>query len=131
MRSRAYKRKRMATDIKFKLEATIRTAVRHSLTEEPRYERKDRKTFAVLGFTVAELKAHLLKTIPSGYTWDDFLSGALHVDHKTPLAAFNFTSYEDHDFKRAWALSNLQLLPALENITKGAKLAVPFQPSLI
>ncbi len=69
--------------------------------------------------------------MPDGYTWDDFLSGALHIDHETPVAVFNFTSPSDYDFKRCWALTNLRLLPALENLKKGAKLRIPFQPSLL
>jgi hypothetical protein len=36
-----------------------------------------------------------------------------------------------YDFKRAWALSNLQPLWAIDNQRKSAKLAAPFQPSLI
>lgn len=68
--------------------------------------------------------------MPKGYTWADFMAGRLHIDHKVPLAAFNFTTSEDLDFKRAWALSNLQLLPEADNIAKSDSLDGPFQPSL-
>lgn len=34
------------------------------------------------------------------------------------------------DFKRCWALRNLQLLPAKDNLRKNAKIGKPFQPSL-
>ena len=34
------------------------------------------------------------------------------------------------DFKRAWALSNLQPLEAKINIVKGARITRPFQPAL-
>ena len=71
-----------------------------------------------------------MKTLPVGHTWTDFLEGDFHIDHIIPCAAFNFQSPEDPDFKRCWALSNLQLLPAEENLKKGAKLLQPFQPSL-
>ncbi|GAI61384.1 unnamed protein product, partial [marine sediment metagenome] len=34
------------------------------------------------------------------------------------------------DFKRCWALENLRLLPAKENMVKHNKLDRPFQPAL-
>jgi len=68
--------------------------------------------------------------MPKGYCWQDFLEGKLHIDHKIPISAFNFTKSEHIDFKRCWALSNLQLLPARENIIKSNHLSKPFQPAL-
>lgn len=85
---------------------------------------------SMVSYTVDDLVAHLLTTMPDGFNWSDVVSGALHIDHKIPVSAFNFSSPEDHDFKRCWSLENLQLLPALENIKKGAKLTAPFQPTL-
>lgn len=82
-------------------------------------------------YTVEELRAHLHKTLPCGYAWDDFVSGALEVDHIIPRSAFNYSSPDDYDFQRCWALSNLQLLPAFDNNSKGSKLSGPFQPSLL
>lgn len=84
----------------------------------------------MLPYTVDELRAHLTSTMPAGYTWTDFLSGELHVDHKVPVAVHNFRSADDLDFQRCWALSNLQLLPRFENQSKQDKLSEPFQPAL-
>lgn len=47
---------------------------------------------------------------------------AVRIEHKF---------IDNVDFKRCWALKNLQLLPASENVLKGARLDRPFQPSLI
>ena len=69
--------------------------------------------------------------MPIGYAWDDYLNGKLHVDHKIPIKAFNFEKTSDEDFKRCWALKNLQLLPVIKNLLKGAKLSKHFQPTLI
>jgi len=85
----------------------------------------------LVGYSADQLIPHLKKTLPKGYTWNDFIEGKLHIDHKIPVAAFNFKSPEDIDFRRCFAISNLQLLPAIENIKKGAKLDKPFQPSLM
>ena len=84
----------------------------------------------LLGYTCADLEARLRETVPAGYTWDDFMLGELQIDHIIPVAAFNITSYEDIDFRRCWALTNLQLLTDPKNKSKGAKLSAPFQPSL-
>lgn len=84
---------------------------------------------SLIGYTTEDLMAHLIKTMPKGYTWDDYLNGKLHIDHIIPKSVFNFKTPEDIDFKRCWELKNLQLLPAKENIRKHARLTKPFQPS--
>lgn len=84
----------------------------------------------LLGYSSEVLADKLKKNMPKGYTWEDFLEGRLHLDHKIPMSAFNFSKPEHIDFKKCWALENLQLLPARENLVKNAKLSEPFQPSL-
>jgi hypothetical protein len=61
-------------------------------------------------------------------SWENY--GEWQIDHIIPLAAFNYETPFDMDFQRAWSLSNLQPLWALENMSKGDKLSKPFQPSL-
>lgn len=93
---------------------------------------KDGKsTFDFLGYSVEQLREHLETTIPEGYTWDDYMSGKLHLDHIVPISKHNFEKVEDIDFERCWALTNLQLLSASDNLSKGNKLREPFQPSFI
>lgn len=89
-----------------------------------------RKWETIVGYTKEELMAHLLKTMPKGYDWQDLIEGRLHIDHKIPCAVFHYVSENDIDFKRCWALNNLQLLPARENVLKRDKLDKPFQPAL-
>ncbi len=84
----------------------------------------------ILPYTVDELRAHLDTTMPAGYSWADFLSGELHVDHKIPVVAHNFSGPDDLDFHRCWALTNLQLLPRFDNQSKQDRLSEPFQPAL-
>jgi hypothetical protein len=71
---------------------------------------------------------HLEKQFLPGMSWENM--GEWHIDHKIPIAAFNFEKPEDIDFKRCWALKNLQPLWKSENCIKGAKIDKPFQPSL-
>ena len=82
------------------------------------------------GYTLTILIKHLKKTMPEGYTWNDYLNGKLHIDHIIPIAVFHFDKAENPDFQKCWSLKNLRLLPAKENISKGAKISKPFQPSL-
>lgn len=83
----------------------------------------------MVGYKLEELEKHLQSTVPKGYTWQDFLDGELWIDHIIPVSVFNFTKPEHEDFKRCWALENLRVIPARENMEKGARLYEPFQAS--
>jgi len=74
---------------------------------------------SLVGYTRKDLFLHLDKTMPRGCSWADFDSGYLHIDHMTPIAQFSFASPNDPDFKDCWALDNLQLLRAEDNLDKG------------
>jgi len=86
-----------------------------------------------VGYTVDDLVKRLKKTLPEGVTWKVFMENRndYHIDHIIPQSVFNYETEGDMDFKRCWALSNLQILPALENIKKSAKINKPFQPCLL
>jgi hypothetical protein len=73
----------------------------------------------LLGYTAAELIAHLRRTVPKGRTWDDFMAGLLHIDHITPCAAFDLTRPDE--VRACWALGNLRLIDAAENLRKSAR----------
>ena len=92
-------------------------------------QKKGKAWESLVGYTKVQLVKHLKKTMPDGYSWQDFMNGRLHIDHKIPIVAFNFKTPEDLDFKKCWALKNLQLLPARKNLQKQAKIDKPFQPS--
>ena len=89
-----------------------------------------RKWQHLVGYSIEDLKVHLEKGFYDGMSWDAFLKGDIHIDHKIPLAVFNFKTPDDIDFQKAWALSNLQPMWAKENIMKSNKLEASFQPSL-
>jgi len=62
-------------------------------------------------------------------TWENY-GTYWHIDHKIPIAVFNYEKPEDIDFRLCWSLKNLQPLEKIENIKKKDKLEKPFQPSL-
>jgi len=78
-----------------------------------------------VGYTLKQLIKHLEKQFGEGMNWENY--GAWHIDHKIPQSIFNFTKIEHIDFKRCWALSNLQPLWALDNLKKGDRITKPFQ----
>ena len=87
-----------------------------------------RSTFAILGYSRDDLCSHLERLFLDGMTWENY--GRWHIDHIIPLSAFNYETPDDLDFSRAWELSNLRPLWALDNVKKGARIDAPFQPSL-
>ena len=119
-------KQRLKTDLKFNLNFKMRRAIGESL----KGNKAGRRWESLVGYTLADLIKRLNETMPVGYTWQDFLQGKFHIDHIIPISVFNFTRPEHTDFKRCWALSNLRLLPAKENLIKGAKLNKSFQPAL-
>lgn len=80
---------------------------------------KSAPTTALLGCTIEELKAHLSAQFTPDMSWDNYGS-YWHIDHIRPCAAFNLIDPEEQRICFHW--SNLQPLPAIENIRKHAKL---------
>lgn len=117
-----------------KRKSTIGGRLQHRVSNLMRVNLKrnkqGRKWDSIIDYSLTDLIKRLTKTMPSGYTWQDFMDGKLHIDHIVPVVAFNFSSPNDIDFKRCWSLKNLRLLPAKENILKSDFLEKPFQPSL-
>jgi len=73
-------------------------------------------------FTIDEFRERFESLFTKGMTWENM--GLWHIDHIKPKASFNQEELADptsEDFKKCWALENLQPLWALDNIKKGAK----------
>jgi len=122
---RQYLKNRRKTDLKYHLNCIMRNAIWKSL----KGKKANRHWESLVGYTCKDLIKRLKRTMPEGYDWKDFLEGKLHIDHKIPKSIFNFTKPEHIDFQRCWALKNLQLLPARENMVKHDKFSRPFQPA--
>lgn len=84
----------------------------------------------LVGFTLLDLMQHLEKQFLPGMSWDNH-GTFWHIDHRIPISVFNYKVPEDFDFARCWSLENLRPLEASKNISKGAKISSPFQPSLL
>ena len=114
-KARNWNKVKTDTDIQFKLNKTIRTALWQNLKENN--VEKNQRTFEILPYTVDELKTHLEQQFTDGMTWDNY--GEWHVDHILPLSSFQFTTINDFDFIKAWSLNNLRPLWKTTRIING------------
>lgn len=119
-------KKQRRNDLRFNLNQKMRVGIWQSI----RQNKNGCKWENFVDYNIDQLRRRLKRTMPKGYTWQDFLAGELHIDHIIPKSMFNFRKPEHIDFKKCWALSNLQLLPAMENLKKCDKINKHFQPAL-
>jgi hypothetical protein len=75
----------------------------------------------LVGYMLLDLKNHLEKQFLPGMTWDNYGS-VWHVDHIIPRSVFMYSSSENPEFKKCWALENLRPMWATVNSHKGDKL---------
>ncbi len=108
----------------------IHAAVSANIHGALRDRKAGRSWESLVGFTLDDLMKHLEGQFQLGMSWDNYGLGGWEIDHIIPVSVFNFTEPEDIDFKRCWALDNLQPMWATENRSKHNKLEQPFQPAL-
>jgi len=87
--------------------------------------KNNKSTWLFLPYTVDELKQHLESKFQIGMSWDNYGFYGWHIDHIRPDSSFNYTSVEDDEFKKCWALNNLQPLWATDNLRKSNKYYEP------
>lgn len=66
-----------------------------------------------------QLMEHLEKNFKGGMTWENYGENGWEIDHIEPDSWFRYNSFDDEEFKKAWALSNLQPMWAAQNRSKG------------
>jgi len=101
--------------IEYRLNINIRRAIHHSLKEN----KNGRYWERLVGYTLQDLKLHLEKQFKKGMSWNSYGKNGWSIDHIKPISSFNFNSYDDKEFKKCWALNNLQPLWHKENLKKG------------
>jgi hypothetical protein len=124
---REYIRKKLSTP-SGKLNHSMATDIRKSLKKKGVSKGRE-KWESLVGYTVKQLKEHLEKNFKPGMRWDNH--GEWHIDHIIPISRFNFSSPGHIDFKKCWALKNLQPLWEKDNLKKSNKINKHFQPSLL
>jgi 5-methylcytosine-specific restriction endonuclease McrA len=106
---------RKVSDTQSKVNRNMRRAVTRYIKEK----KEGRRWTALVGYTLKELCECLEKQFRKGMSWVNY--GEWHIDHVIPISKFQFESFEDVGFKKAWALNNLQPLWADDNMKKGDK----------
>lgn len=109
-----------------RLNSAISSAIRSSLKHGAK---NNRHWENLVSFTIDQLRSHIEKKFTSKMNWENY-GTYWSIDHKIPVAVHNFERPEDIDFRLCWSLKNLQPMEKLANISKGAKIEEPFQPSL-
>ena len=120
-------RKKRRNNPKIKLNSNISRAINASLKKG----KECRSKWDVLPFTLEELMKHLEKQFTEKMSWSNYGKEGWNLDHKRPVASFNFETPENPDFKLCWSLDNLQPLWWKDNIKKSDKIDTPVQMSLL
>jgi len=125
------KAKRYYYQHKTDLRVNLNGKVRRSIWESLMGNKNGWHWETLVGYTLTKLKEHLEKTMPNGYTWNDYIKGRLHIDHIIPIRTFTFQTSEDEDFKNCWDLCNLRLLTKEENFKKNSNFDNPILLGLL
>ena len=108
------RKQRRRIDPKFRLDSNMSSMVSVYLKGK-----KARQTWKKLvGYTINDLVSHLEKQFDENMNWNNYGS-YWHIDHIKPKSLFKYIYPEDLEFKKCWALENLQPLEAIANIKKS------------
>ena len=108
-RQTIYRRKKLKTDVQFKLACRLRNRIWDSL--------KSGSAVKDLGCTIDELKTYLESKFQTGMTWDNWSKDGWHIDHIKPLASFDLSDRKQ--LLEACHYTNLQPLWAKDNLAKS------------
>ena len=117
-----YCRNRKKINIHFRLKSIISSSIYKRLKH--RLLDKNRKpTFSFLPYTIDDLIKHLESLFQPWMNWGNYgrKVGYWVIDHIKPDSLFHYTSVEDEEFQKCWALENLQPMEWMENIKKSNK----------
>ncbi len=120
----AYNRKRYQLtkdNYKIKIRRNIGSLIRIKLKLRLK-NKKSKSINNILPWTIDELIKHLEKLFKPGMSWKNYGFYGWHIDHIIPDSSFHYTSVEDEEFQKCWALENLQPMWAEENLKKGNKI---------
>jgi hypothetical protein len=111
-------------NLRFRIKHHISTRVSKQIAARllPKGYTRDLETY--LGYTIPELIRKLNADLaPQGLNLRQAIEQGWHLDHKRPLSSFKVVLMTDEEFRKCWAISNLEMIPAEENLAKGSKYA--------
>lgn len=130
VKRRIDKKKRYKEEPVFRLRHAVSSSIRKYLKIN-NSSKNNLSCLKYLGYTIDELKKHLESQFEDWMSWEnqgmynkkdwdenDPSTWKWQIDHITPQSSLPYTSMEDENFKKCWALDNLRPISALENLKK-------------
>lgn len=103
----------------FRIKNNVGRAVHHALKKQG--GTKGGSTFSALPYTPSDLVEHIEKQFDEKMNWENY-GDYWVVDHIYPQSLLPYSSLEDENFQKCWALENLQPLEKIANIKKSNKI---------
>lgn len=113
--AKAWQKKKM-NDIGFRTKKRLRGRIYVALKRGVKSE----GTMLLLGCSIDFFKQYFESLFTEGMSWEKYLAGGIHIDHKIPCKNFDLTKPEEQ--KRCFHYTNLQPLWELDNLRKGTSL---------
>ena len=113
-----WEKQRRKINPQYRLDKNISCIIRSCLNGK----KAGRSWERLVGYSLNDLVKHLEKKFDDKMTWDNYGS-YWHVDHMMPRSHFKYKTPEDPEFKKCWALDNLQPLEAMANIKKSNRIS--------
>lgn len=115
-----YRNKNMPMRIKHHFATRVRDQFSIRSIDLPKRYVEDLEEY--LGYSMQELYEDLDRRVRDEFdiTAKDALLKGWHIDHVRPLRDFDVRGLGDPTFRECWAISNLRIIPAEDNLAKGS-----------
>lgn len=126
---RNYERSRIKTDIIYKMRKHFSCSIFNALRKNGGNKNRG-SILTKLPYTIKELKKHIESLFEPWMNWrnwgaysnkwddNDQSTWTWNIDHIIPQCKLPYTSMDDDNFKKCWALSNLRPLSSKQNVTE-------------
>lgn len=105
--------KKQRTNPKFRIDNNMKSGIHNCL----KGNKAGRKWETLVGYSLQDLIHHLEKQFNEKMSWQNY-GNYWWIDHKTPKSWFKYENAEDKEFRKCWALENLQPLEKIANMSK-------------
>jgi len=132
-----YTKLKLKTDPGYKLRKNISRSISAHLKRQG--FAKNCSIINALPYTIEELRGHLEAIFEPWMTWESHgtykvdlwddsneKTWTWQIDHIIPHSYFKYSTMQDDDFKKCWALNNLRPYSSKQNILDGAKRDVKY-----
>lgn len=130
-RQNEYMKDRYANEPEFRFRSIISASIRQALKENDA-SKQGQSILKFLPYTIEELKIHIESQFEWWMTWDNYgiydpktykdndpTTWTWNIDHIIPQSDLPYTSMEDENFKKCWALENLRPYSSKQNMLDG------------